>query len=266
MRTLGLLLVLLAASLAALSATPAGPALAHPEDFADVDHDGIREPPYGPDNCPGSDGTSFNPEQTDTDADGRGDVCDDDDDGDAVGDGADTCVLIADPAQTDTDADGRGDVCDDDDDGDGVLDARDNCRVVANADQRDRDGDDPGDACPGGASAGARPGDDVTPPRIGVRVAGRHRVAEVAAGIPVAVSCSEACALSSAIERAPRRTALGSGTAQLGAAGRTFVFVRLSAAARRRMRRGPLRTVVRLIAADVTGNRVVVERRVTVTR
>lgn len=255
-RPLVLVVLLLAVAVAALPGLPGGQALAHPEDFADVDHDGVREAPYGPDNCPpAADAASFNPQQTDTDADGRGDLCDDDDDGDGRADAADNCALSPAPTQTDTDRDGRGDRCDPDDDADGVADLRDNCRLVANRDQRDRDGSDPGDACPGGAAGRAGPGDDVAPPRLGVRVAGRHRLAAVRAGVPVGVSCSEACTAVAS---------LGAGrsdSARLGAAGRTFLF-----AAVPRGGRPARRSVVRLIAADVTGNRVVVTRRVRIVR
>jgi cysteine-rich repeat protein len=48
-----------------------------------------------------------------------------DTDGDGTLDGVDNCPLTVNPAQTDTDNDGLGDVCDDDDDGDGASDADD---------------------------------------------------------------------------------------------------------------------------------------------
>jgi hypothetical protein len=46
-----------------------------------------------------------------------------DSDSDGVPDDIDNCITIYNPGQTDTDSDGAGDICDDDDDGDGLLDA-----------------------------------------------------------------------------------------------------------------------------------------------
>lgn len=110
----------------------------------------------------------------DTDGDGRGDVCDLDDDNDGEVDEQDLCRLIPDPQQLDTDLDGRGDACDEDDDNDGLSDEEeralgsapllidtdrdgindgdgvsqlDNCVLVPNPDQLDRDQDRIGDAC-----------------------------------------------------------------------------------------------------------------------
>ncbi|MFH1874100.1 MAG: thrombospondin type 3 repeat-containing protein [Pseudomonadota bacterium] len=91
----------------------------------DTDGDGLQD---GSDNCP----VNANTIQTDTDADGQGNVCDADDDGDGVADGADNCPLTANTDQEDTDTDGAGDVCDDDLDGDGVVNVLDNCPYVSN--------------------------------------------------------------------------------------------------------------------------------------
>lgn len=76
----------------------------------DRDADGILNED---DNCP----DTFNIEQTDTDGDGEGDVCDTDDDGDGIADELDNCPLTANENQADVDGDGFGDVCDDVDDG-----------------------------------------------------------------------------------------------------------------------------------------------------
>ena len=59
----------------------------------------------------------------------------------------DNCPDVYNPSQQDTDSDGLGDACDDDDDNDGKLDAADNCPLVANPDQEDTDEDGIGDAC-----------------------------------------------------------------------------------------------------------------------
>ena len=100
---------------------------------ADIDGDGVSDPS---DNCP----TVPNPTQLDTDRDGLGDDCDDDDDGDTIPDASDNCPLVANSAQTDTDGDGQGDACDDSD-GDGFTD-----EVEIHV------GTDPLVACPDGTS------------------------------------------------------------------------------------------------------------------
>jgi hypothetical protein len=75
------------------------------------------------DNCP----LVKNSDQSDTDSDGKGNLCDADDDGDGVSDDADNCSLSANAGQEDLDMDGKGDACDLDADGDMVLDADDAC-------------------------------------------------------------------------------------------------------------------------------------------
>lgn len=89
----------------------------------------------------------LNGDDADLDDDGLGDLCDDDDDGDEVPDDEDVCPRDDDPDQVDTDADLRGDVCDEDDDDDLVLDEDDNCPLIANRAQWDSDDDGAGDAC-----------------------------------------------------------------------------------------------------------------------
>jgi hypothetical protein len=109
------------------------------------DHDGDRVTD-GRDNCPGI----FNPDQTDSDMDGKGDACDDDDDNDGVPDVRDNCPTVFNPGQEDgPDRDGVGNACDDDDDNDDVADTVDNCLGLQNPEQEDADGDGLGDDCDG---------------------------------------------------------------------------------------------------------------------
>lgn len=71
-----------------------------------------------------------------------------DQDGDGVPDGEDNCPSVANPNQADSDRDGRGDACDvPDSDEDGVPNEEDNCPGISNAEQGDRDEDGVGDAC-----------------------------------------------------------------------------------------------------------------------
>ncbi len=95
------------------------------------------------DNCP----IVSNPDQSDLDRDGLGDLCDADDDGDGVADATDNCPSVSNPDQSDFDGDGLGDACDEDLDADGILNTADNCPQIANEDQADADADGDGDAC-----------------------------------------------------------------------------------------------------------------------
>jgi hypothetical protein len=123
-----------------------------PPPIVDADGDGV---PAEADNCPGL----FNPIQEDTDLDGAGDACDDDDDNDGVQDSADNCPGTQNPDQTNSDGDEQGDACDADDDDDGVPDGRDNCPTTFNPDQEDL-----GPDCSGGAGEeGREEGGEVSP-------------------------------------------------------------------------------------------------------
>ena len=137
------------ADAAILDATP--PPDAAPDSDAglpDRDGDGVED---RLDNCP----DTPNPDQTDSNANGRGDACDDmpppDSDGDGVPDGDDNCPETPNRNQVDTDGNGVGDACEPppplDSDEDGVPDDRDNCPNTPNPDQDDRDENGVGDAC-----------------------------------------------------------------------------------------------------------------------
>ncbi|MCK5195620.1 MAG: thrombospondin type 3 repeat-containing protein, partial [Desulfobulbaceae bacterium] len=119
---------------------PAAKTFVNPTAVNDLDNDGIID---SDDNCP----STSNADQTDSDGDGLGDICDEDDDGDGVADTNDNCPLTVNTDQADLDADGLGDICDEDDDGDGVADTYDNCPLTANGDQADSDGDGIGNIC-----------------------------------------------------------------------------------------------------------------------
>lgn len=105
------------------------------------------------DNCP----QDPNEDQLDSDGNGVGDICDEDDDGDSILDGFDNCPLDSNLGQENSDADSLGDACDncstDDNedqansDADTFGDVCDNCSLIDNEDQADLDQDGIGDVC-----------------------------------------------------------------------------------------------------------------------
>ncbi len=103
---------------------------------SDGDSDGVLD---SQDNCP----LISNADQTDSDTDGEGDVCDADSDSDSDGvfDLADNCPAISNSAQENNDGDSAGDACDDDDDNDGLSDTDE---ATAGTDPFDEDSDNDG--------------------------------------------------------------------------------------------------------------------------
>ena len=108
-------------------------------DPTDADEDGIED---DSDNC----ASVANADQLDTDSDGLGNACDDDDDGDGVADTTDAFSLDSEET-TDTDGDGTGNNEDTDDDGDTILDTADVFPLISIGDETDTDADGAPNTC-----------------------------------------------------------------------------------------------------------------------
>jgi hypothetical protein len=259
---------------------------------ADDDGDGV---PDATDNCR----IVVNPGQENvvTPGDGRGDACPPvDTDSDTRFDEDDNCITTPNPDQQDLDGDDKGDICDRDDDNDKYDDGYDNCPVIYNPDQADLDGDKLGSACdpeeaiggttpttgttgPGGGGTGGG-GTVLTPdrtaPRLGVTVGARQRLSDAGSALVVKASCSEACSLQATVAAdasAARRAGLGRvrvvlarGSWSLAGAGRTYVFARWTAAARRLRAGRRLVAMLTLTVTDGAGNKRTATRRVELRR
>ena len=242
---------------------------------SDDDADGV---PDAQDNCR----TVQNPGQEDADGNGYGDLCPPTDtDGDGVTDDVDNCPNSGPgkPDQKDLDQDRRGDVCDGDRDGDLVYQPYDNCPDVENGGQEDRDGNDRGSACDpdevraaseptptlgpgGGGGDGGAAATDRAAPSLTVGAAASWSADDLRGRAPLSVRCSEACGLNARLTLGGRL--LATGTATLGASGRTYVFFapRRGAVARVARLRSRVRAVLTVRAVDEAGNRRTATRRV----
>jgi hypothetical protein len=233
-----------------------------------------------------------NPDQADSNGDGRGDACPPvDTDGDGRFNEDDNCFQVANPDQSDLDGDDKGDLCDRDDDADKYDDGYDNCPVTYNPLQEDLDKDGLGSGCdaqellagpPDATGSGAQgPGTpgaaaDRHAPVVTVSVARRQRLTDAGRSLVVSARCSEACSLAaelSASTTAARRARLGRtravlarGAWSLAGAGRTYVFARWTATARRLRGGRRLRATLRLTATDPAGNRRTVSRSIELRR
>jgi hypothetical protein len=122
---------------------------------------------------------------------------------------------------------------------------------------------------------------DLTPPHVLMRAFSRHRIATVLRrGVPIRVSCEEACGISVALSvsrTAARRLKLdarqgavviGTAIARRATAGTTQLRVKLTKSARAGLKRsrGSVPTTTQVLVSDASGNGTLLTRRVTLVR
>ncbi|HEX8122866.1 MAG TPA: thrombospondin type 3 repeat-containing protein [Solirubrobacteraceae bacterium] len=285
-------IVVFALVVAGVAAVPPAGACGGPCAAADYDGDGVND---WADNCP----VTGNPSQRDSDKDTPAPILEVASPPGAPNtpvlsfDGGiriypETPYQTAQPLPTDVPPDKGGDACDEDDDNDGSADrARpgappDNCPLVPNPGQQDADGDGTGDACdetPSGAaaSAGSPPSPALAaaqaPARIRATAPRRLRFADARLGVIVPVDCTARCQVGGQLvldRRSARRgtvkrpLVLGTGSAFLEGAGRTYLFVEVPARSLRRLARAFRR--LRPLVVVTSGGGVVLRRRLTLRR
>ena len=102
----------------------------------------------------------------------------------------------------------------------------DNCPNVPNPTQDDANDNSVGAACDPGEAKGPSPAADKTKPRLLLSATGPARKALRATGLPLRLSCDEACTVTITLRAG--RTTIGTAKAKLNAAGTVKARVRLT--------------------------------------